>query len=221
MSVRYRAPASHSRNQDHIEHGTIHTLAGLVPGDSVVFAFTQSKRGAGTRLAFMLMRAMVRLDPRWRIPPDKNTLTLQKSTLGRPCLLLGDKPGPSLSFSHGEGRTWAAMCGTGSVGIDVAYPEEFTGSYPFARAFRPEELDFTRELCHNDTTQGAALIWSVKEASVKATGAGFNRFDPLEVRVGDPLLKEQGILFEVVADRPISAWVKAEGRGWLSVALLK
>jgi hypothetical protein len=221
MSDRCRAPASYPRNQDHVEHEKIHTLAGLVPGDSVVFAFTQSKRGAGTRLAFMLMRAIARLDPRWRIPAGKNTLTLQKSALGRPSLLLGDKPGPSLSFSHGEGRIWAAMCGTGSVGIDVAYPEEFAGDYPFSRAFRPEELDFAREFCHNDTTRGAAMIWSAKEASVKATGAGFNLFDPLEVRVGVPLLKEQGILFEVLADRPISAWAKTEGQGWLSVALRK
>jgi len=221
MSVRYRAPASHPRNQDHIEHGTIHTLAGLVPGDSVVFAFTQSRHGAGPCLAFMLMRAMVKLDPRWRIPLGKNTLTLQKSVLGRPCLLIGDKPGPSLSFSHGEGRIWAAMCGTRSVGIDVAYPEEFAGDYPFARAFRPEELDFAKELCHNDTARGLALIWSVKEASVKATGTGFNRFDPLEVRVGVPIFREQGIFFEVLADRPISIWAKTEGRGWLSVALRK
>jgi phosphopantetheinyl transferase len=221
MSVTYRAPASHPRNQDHIELGTIHTLAGLVPGDSVVFAFTQSRRGARTCLAFMLMRALARLDPRWCIPSGKNTHTLQKNALGRPCLLIGDKPGPSLSFSHGEGRIWAAMCDTGSVGIDVAYPEEFAGDYPFARAFRPEELDFARELCHNDTTRGLALIWSAKEASVKATGAGFNRLDPLDVRVGAPLLREQGILFEVLADRPISVWAKTEGRGWLSVALRK
>lgn len=221
MSIRYRSPASYPRSQDHVDHGTLHTLSGLMPGNSVVFAFTQSRRGSKTCLAFMMMLAMARLDPRWRIPLDKHSLTLQKSDLGRPCLLLGDKPGPSLSFSHGEGRIWAAMCGTGSVGIDVAYPEEFAGDYPFARVFRPEELDVARALCHNDTTRGAALIWSAKEASVKATGAGFNHFDPLEVRVGVSLLKEQGILFEVLADRPISAWAKTEGRGWLSVALRK
>jgi hypothetical protein len=221
MRVRYRTPASYPGNQDHIEHGPIHTLAGLVPGDSVVFACTHSRPGAGLCLASMLMRTMVRLDPRRRIPPGKNTLTLHKSTLGRPCLLVGDKPGPSLSFTHGEGRTWAAVCGTGSVGIDVAAPEEFAGDYPFARAFRPEELDCARELCPNNTTRAAALIWSAKEAAVKATGAGFNRLDPLDVRVGAPLFREQGILFEVLADRPISVWAKTEGRGWLSVALRK
>jgi phosphopantetheinyl transferase len=111
------------------------------------------------------------------------------------------------------------MSGKGSVGIDVSYPEEFTGAYPFGRAFRTEELDFAEALCPNDRARGAALLWSAKEASVKATGAGFNFFDPLEVRVGTPFVREQGIIFEVLADRPVSTWVGTEGRGWVSVAL--
>jgi hypothetical protein len=219
MRVKRRAPASCPRNQDHIEHGTIHALTRFALGGSVVFASTKSGRGAEPCLALMLLRALARLDPRWSLSSDENALTLHKSTLGGPCLLLGDKQGPSLSFSHGEGRLWAAMSSKGRVGIDVAYPEEFAGSYPFARAFRPEELDSARALCHNDTARGAALIWSAKEASVKATGAGFNRFDPLQVRVGAPLFKEQGFLFEVLADRPIFAWARTEDTGWLCVAL--
>jgi phosphopantetheinyl transferase len=111
------------------------------------------------------------------------------------------------------------MTGRGNVGIDVAYPEEFAGAYPFHRAFSAEERDCAEALCPNDTARGAALMWAAKEASVKATGAGFNFFDPLEVRVGTPLVREQGVLFEVLADRPISTWVRTEGRGWLSVAL--
>ena len=63
------------------------------------------------------------------------------------------------------------------------------------------------------------MLWSAKEAAVKATGVGFNRFDPLEVHVRPPRFKEKGVLFEVFADRPILAWARAEDRGWLSVAL--
>ena len=62
-------------------------------------------------------------------------------------------------------------------------------------------------------------MWAAKEASVKATGAGFNSFDPLEVRVGTPFVREQGVLFEMLVDRPVFTWVTAEDRGWLSVAL--
>jgi phosphopantetheinyl transferase len=124
-----------------------------------------------------------------------------------------------LSFSHGKGRLWAAMSGRGNVGIDAAYPEEFVGAYPFHRAFSNEELDCAKALCPNDRARGAALMWAAKEASVKATGAGFNLFDPLEVRVGTPFVREMGILFDVLADRPVSVWVRPEGRGWLAVAL--
>ena len=199
-------------------HAKIHTLPCHILGHSVVFASTESRRGAKHNLTLMLLRTLGRLDPGSSASPHEKALTFYKGALGRPCLLLGDKQGPSLSFSHGEGRLWAAMCSEGSVGIDVAYPDEFDGSYPFSRAFNPEELDCAGGLCHKDRARGAALIWSVKEASVKATGAGFHLFDPLDVRVEISLSRDQGILFEVSVDRHISACARAEGSGWVSVA---
>jgi hypothetical protein len=219
MDAKRQAPLSCSRNQDHLAPGKIHLLAPLVPGGSILFASTKSGSGAGHRLASTLMGALARLDPHWSHWPDESALTLHKGTLGGPCLLLGEKQGPSLSFSYGRERLWAALCSKGRVGIDVAYPEDFVTGYPFDRAFRPEELDCARALCHNDKARGAALIWSAKEASVKATGEGFNHFDPLQVRVRAPLVKEQGFLFEVLADRPITAWARTEDTGWLCVAL--
>lgn len=219
MRAMNRPPGPCSGNRDPVEHGTIHTLPGSVLGDSVIFTSTEPWPGAGPCLAQVLLRELARLDPRWNSTSHEKAPTLHKSALGEPCLFLGDKQGPSLSFSHGEGRLWAAMSRSGSVGIDVAYPEEFAGIYPFARAFRPEEMDYARALCHNDTARGAALIWAAKEASVKATGAGFNLFDPLDVQVGNPLFREQGIVFEVLVDRPISAWATTADRGWLSLAL--
>jgi len=214
-----RPPTSHPWNREPLGQRTIHALPPFVLGGSVVYASAPSRQEAGPCLALALLRALARLDPRWSAPPDENELILHKSALGGPHLHVGDSEGPSLSFSHGKGLLWAAMSDRGSVGIDVAYPEEFTGDYPFARAFTTEELDSAGALCPSDTPRGAALIWAAKEASVKATGAGFNSFDPLEVRVGTPLFREQGILFEVRADRPISTWVRTEGGGWLSVAL--
>lgn len=219
MSVRQPAPASYPLNPGRIEQGTVHILSGLLPGSLVVFTSTVTGGEGGLNLAPVLLRALGRLDSRWRTLPGENALALRKSALGRPHLLLGGQQGPSVSFSHGEGRLWAAMCSQGCVGIDVAYPEEFDGGYPLARAFNPEELDVSMTICSNDTGRGAALLWSAKEAAVKAAGAGFNRFDPLEVHVKPPRFKEKSILFEVFADRPIWVWARAEGRGWLSVAL--
>ena len=183
----------------------------------MVFASAPPVQGAKLHLASGLLRALARLNPRWT-GTEGNALTLCSSTLGAPFLLVGDRLGPSLSFSHGKGRLWAAMSGRGNVGIDVADPEEFAGAYPFHRAFSAGELECAEALCTNERARGAALMWAAKEASVKATGAGFNLFDPLEVRLGTPLVREQWILFDVLVDRPVSVWVRPEGRGWLSVA---
>ena len=218
MTASHPAPTSYPWNRDPVGQGTIPALSSLGLWGSVVFTSAPSGQGAGQHLALVLLQALARLDPRWS-GTDEDGLTIHKSALGGPRLFVGDREGPSLSFSHGKGRLWAAMTGRGNVGIDVAYPEEFAGAYPFHRAFSAEERDCAEALCPNDTARGAALMWAAKEASVKATGAGFNFFDPLEVRVGTPLVREQGVLFEVLADRPISTWVRTEGRGWLSVAL--
>ena len=213
-----RSPVEHPHAAGFVGQGEIHALPPLLLGGPVVFTSAESRQGAGSCLASLLLRALVRLDPRWGALPAKASLSLGKSVLGKPCLHLGHGEGPSLSFSHGEGRIWAAMSGSGGVGIDVSGPEEFPDGYPFARAFRKEELECAGAFCGHDRARGAALMWAVKEAAVKATGAGFNLFDPLEVRLGTPLVREQWILFDVLVDRPVSVWVRPEGRGWLSVA---
>jgi len=84
----------------------------------------------------------------------------------------------------------------GQVGIDVAYPEEFgaAGAYPFGRTFSVEERECAEALCApNDTARGPPDVGR-KEASVKATGARLQFFDPLEVRVGTPLVRNRGPL---------------------------
>jgi phosphopantetheinyl transferase len=217
MRASHQAPTSYLWNQEPVEQEAIHSLSPLGLRGSVLFASAPPVHGAGLHLALGLLRALAQFDSRWS--GTGNEMTLHKSALGAPFLLVRDREGPSVSFSHGEGRLWAAMSGMGNVGIDIAYPEEFAGTYPLRRAFSAEELECAEALCPDDKARGAALMWAAKEASVKATGAGFNLFDPLEVRVGTPLVREQGVLFEVLVDRPVSTWVTAESRGWLSLAL--
>lgn len=217
--IRHCAPASYPWDLDLVGRAAAHTLRPFGPWGPVVWTSAPSVRRARSYLALALLRALARLDPRWSASTDENGLILYKSALGRPCLLVGDGDGPSLSYSHGKGRLWAAMSGRGSVGIDVAFPEEFTGSYPFFRAFSAEERDGAEALCPGDKARGAALMWAAKEAAVKAIGTGFSFFDPRDVRVGTPFVDEQGVLFEVLTDRPISTWARTVGRGWLCVAL--
>ena len=134
MKARCREPRSSPRNQDYIGLGAIHTLPHDALGSPVVFAAAPSNESARSSLALILLRSLERFDPRWGAPPNEKALTLRKSALGAPCLFLGDKQGPPLSFSYGGGRLWAAICGKRRVGIDVAYPEEFVGHYPFVKS---------------------------------------------------------------------------------------
>ena len=210
-------PSSPVRSQVHLEHGAIHTLSGLVKGETTVFASAPLGHGAKPWLTQRLLSALARLGPRWSAI-EGNAFTLHKTPLGEPYLLLGGRQGPSLSFSRGGGRLWAALGSQWPVGIDVADPEDFTDGYPYERVFRPEELDVARAIGHGNTARAAALIWSLKEASVKAAGTGFNGHDPREVRVGSPRTNDCGMLFDVWAGGAVSAWARAEGLGWLAVA---
>ena len=104
--------------------------------------------------------------------------------LGRPHLLLGKFRGPAISFSEGGGKVWAALCGDESdIGIDVAGTDEFQGEYPFHRVFHPEELHHALKLADEDSEEASALLWSVKEAVVKALGCGFHLVDPRHIHV--------------------------------------
>lgn len=117
--------------------------------------------------------------------------------LGRPQLFLGPGRGPGISFSEGGGRLWAALSGDDSdIGIDVAGTREFHGEYPFHRVFQPEELRLARAVANGELAGAAALLWSAKEAVVKALGCAFHLVDPGQIAV-----------------HPSPDWEEAEG-GW-------
>jgi phosphopantetheinyl transferase (holo-ACP synthase) len=104
--------------------------------------------------------------------------------LGRPRLLLGECAGPAVSFSEGGGKIWAALCGDASdIGIDAAATDEFPDDYPFRRAFHDQEFRHTLTLTSGDSKKASALLWSIKEAAVKALGCAFHLVDPLQIRV--------------------------------------
>ena len=151
--------------------------------------------------------------------------------LGRPHLLLGECQGPAISFSEGGGKVWAALCGDESdIGIDVAGTDEFQGEYPVHRVFHPQELHHAVRLTDGDLEEASALLWSVKEAVVKALGCGFHLVDPRHITV-HPSEGGDGHTFPVslsgkALDRfPLAAcqslWVHSlpHGKLWLSIAL--
>ncbi len=120
-------------------------------------------------------------------------LTVDADSLGQPRMWLGAAPGPALSFSWSAGRLWGAVGRSGSgLGLDAATPEEFPGSYPHRRVFREAEWHEAVKLTAGDGAEAAALLWSVKEAVVKASGCGFHFVSPKKVNVQCTAQDEHG-----------------------------
>jgi hypothetical protein len=160
-----------------------------------------------------------------------------RGVLGRPHLQLGAYRGPAISFSEGGGKVWAALCGDESdIGIDVAGTDEFQSEYPFHRVFQAQELHHALRLAGRDLEQAAALLWSIKEAVVKALGCGFHLVDPQQITVYPAAGGATGgnggynfpvglsgkalVRFPIAAGRSIWARSLPQSKMWLSIALL-
>jgi len=160
-----------------------------------------------------------------------------RGLLDKPHLLLGKYRGPAISFSEGGGKVWAALCGDESdIGIDVAGTDEFQREYPFHRVFHAQELQHALRSAGGDLEKASALLWSIKEAVVKALGCAFHLVDPRQITVypstGGAVGGDGGYTFPVgisgkaLVRFPISAgrslWVNSlpQRKMWLSIALL-
>jgi phosphopantetheinyl transferase (holo-ACP synthase) len=153
--------------------------------------------------------------------------------LGRPRLMLGEHRGPAISFSKSGGKIWAALCGDQShIGIDVAGTDEFQKEYPFHRVFNEQELYHALILAGGKLGGASALLWSIKEAVVKALGCAFHLVAPQQVTVYPSIGGNGEYIFpvrlskEVPVRRPTGGgrfiWVCSFARAntWLSIALL-
>ncbi len=190
------------------------------------------------RLAALLWDHVAAMEnPHWqcRLLGDRAALPIRVAhgPLGRPHLLRGEVRGPAISFSEGGGNVWAALCGDASdIGIDVASAEEFQGGYPLHRVFHDQELRHTLRLTRGDLTKALALLWSIKEAVVKALGCAFHLVAPRQVHISPSVGGGRGYEFPVslsgkaLARYPLCAGGSIRVRSfpregvWLSIALL-
>ena len=70
--------------------------------------------------------------------------------------------------------------------------DEFQKDYPVHRVFHPEELHHALRLADGDPGEASALLWSVKEAVVKALGCAFHLVDPRQVNVYPAVERQDG-----------------------------
>jgi phosphopantetheinyl transferase (holo-ACP synthase) len=114
----------------------------------------------------------------------------------------------------------------------VAGADEFEREYPFHRVFHPQELGHALRLAGGDLEKASALLWSIKEAVVKALGCAFHLVDPRQITVYPSVGGDGGYTFPVglsgkaLVRFPIAAsrslWVRSlpQREMWLSIALL-
>ncbi len=125
----------------------------------------------------------VNFPPMWRIRRNPQPIRLEYDELGKPQLKIGESMDMAVSFSHVSDMLWAALSAPGNhLGMDVARAQEFEDNYPFRRAFHPGDLCSSMLDVHG-IRESAAMLWSVKEAAVKALGIGFGLLGPLDIRI--------------------------------------
>lgn len=228
--------AVHTMNSVH-RRGPVYYATMLRDTETGTVLGTDSDEAKQFLVSTLWDHLLARESPRWNYyrSADKAgfPLTLECGLLGRPHLLVGKDRGPAVSFSTGGGKVWAALCGDESdIGIDVAGSDEFQSDYPFHRVFHPQELDHALSLTDGELDKAAALLWSVKEAVVKALGCAFHLVEPRQITVY-PAAEENGghtfpvglsgkalVRFPLAASQ--SLWVQSlpHGTMWLSIALL-
>jgi phosphopantetheinyl transferase (holo-ACP synthase) len=228
---------------------TVHAVS-FVYGKGPVFyssmpCAAETQKGCGTRgagdkhrLVSTLWDHLVAMEnPLWEPNQSSNRaafpIQVVRGLLGRPHLLLGDYRGPAISFSESRGKVWAALCGDESdIGIDVSETDEFQREYPFQRVFHAQELQHALRLAGGDLEKASALLWSIKEAVVKALGCAFHLVAPRQITVypsvgGDgEYIFPVGLSGQALARFSITAgwslWVRSlpQRKRWLSIALL-
>jgi len=151
--------------------------------------------------------------------------------------MIGEYLGPAISFSEGGGKVWAALCGDKSdIGIDVSGTDDFRREYPFHRVFHAQELQHSLRLADGDLETASALLWSIKEAVVKALACAFHLVAPLQITVYPPTEGAAdcngwytfpvGLASEALMRVPIAAgrslWVCSlpHRKMWFTIALL-
>jgi phosphopantetheinyl transferase (holo-ACP synthase) len=230
------------------EEVTVHTMNPFHRRGPVFYASlprdTETPEGHETngeearhRLVSILWDHLVAMDgPLWTSCLSSNRaafpIQVVRDPLGKPHLLLGAHRGPAISFSEGGGKVWAALCGDESdMGIDVAEAAEFRGEYPFHRVFNAQELQHVLKLAGGNWDEASALLWSAKEAVVKALGCAFHFVDPLQIHVYPSMGWDDGFTFPVRLSGKALArfstdagplWVRSfpQVKMWLSIAVL-
>jgi phosphopantetheinyl transferase (holo-ACP synthase) len=201
----------------------IRAADGASADERVVFASAPDRPGTREELAARLARRLSNApdggDAGGALRP-----AVSHDVAGRPRTSVDGRPGPFVSFSHADGRLWAAASAHVPVGIDVAHEHEFAGDYPFDRVFGTRETADASSRCGGGRLSAAAMLWAAKEAAVKAFGTGFNPWDPLhtvvELEAGGAAAERNRFRVQL-GDRMACGRLVPRPGGWIAVAWIR
>ena len=227
------------------QEGVVQTLR-VAPGGGQVFYASAPDTASPVRQAenrcriagLLCEHLRAQETPLWKNHPIcdsvEHPLQITRDALGRPRLLWGEYAGPSISFSRAGEEIWAALSGDESdIGIDVAGSAEFREGYPAHRVCDVQELEQALGLADGDVASALALLWSVKEAVVKALGCAFHFADPRDIHVQPAAAEEGGhafsaclsgkalVRFSGTGCHPISVRSVPQTGAWLSIAAVR
>ncbi len=120
--------------------------------------------------------------------PDRNMIRIVQDDLGNPSAEIAGKTGDRLneiSLSHSNGLAFAAASIPGAfqgLGVDIEKVEKRKKAW-INDYFTPEEISAVGD--NHDQSTRLTMLWSLKEAFVKAIGAGL-RFDLRDIQVNLP-----------------------------------
>jgi len=154
--------------------------------------------------------------------PDRNSIRIVQDNLGNPSAEIAGKAGDKwneISLSHSNGMAFAAASVPGAfqgLGVDIEKVEKRKKAW-INDYFTPEEISSAGD--NHDQWARLTMLWSLKEAFVKAIGAGL-RFDLRDIQVNLPdcsglakieLLNEASERLDSIDTDKIDARVEEEG----------
>jgi 4'-phosphopantetheinyl transferase len=129
---------------------------------------------AGNRQEFIIGRALVRLVLSRNLDVSPGEVRLRLGSFGKPELEWNATSALHFNVSHSAGLVVAAFSREGEVGVDVEDIQREISPAVLHQVFTPSELQQIASLPPNEQRAAAAARWTLKEAYLKARGAGLN-----------------------------------------------
>lgn len=114
----------------------------------------------------------------WHLRTSPQKIEFHYGAYGKPCVDVNHRL--HFSLSHVEGMTLIALSGA-PVGVDVEIVSRWPSRACAPPYFRPDELAWINGVPKGEQTACCSLVWTAKEARLKASGEGIRGIEHIGV----------------------------------------